>query len=102
MNLKRTLKDFARHPVTLGSAVVAAVNGFVPLPFVYVLVGVGWSNLGTLASVSMMGGFQIAPNLGGVPGEVTEAMQVTAILLGVLWGWKRLSGVWRDAEAEFD
>ena len=100
MNIE--LRDIVRHPVTVLSAGLAGLNGFVSLPFIDALFAVVWSNVPTLFTASSVGAFTIAPNLGGLPAEVTEALQITAILLGLAYAGKLLYGVWTDAEQRFD
>jgi hypothetical protein len=95
-------RDVVRHPATILSAVLTAASGLFNVPFLDALMGVLWANVPTLFTVSSIGAFTVAPNLGDLPSQVVEAMQVTAILLGVAYGLKLLYGVWTDAEQALD
>jgi hypothetical protein len=95
-------RDIIRHPATVFSAAVAAAGTLFNVPFLDALLGVLWANVPTLFTASSIGAFTVAPNLGDLPAQVVEAMQVVAILLGVAYGGKLLLGVWRDAEQRLD
>lgn len=91
-------RDIVRHPATIVSAVLTAASGLFNVPFLDALFGVLWANLATLFTASSIGAFTVAPNLGDLPSQIVEAMQIVAILLGVAYGLKLLYGVWQDAE----
>jgi len=95
-------RDVIRHPATVFSAALTAVGTLFNVPFLDALLAVVWSNVPTLFTVSSIGAFTVAPNLGDLPGQFVEAMQVVAILLGIAYAGKLLYGVWRDAEQRLD
>lgn len=95
-------RDIVRHPATIISAFLTAVSGLFNVPFLDAVLGVLWANVATLFTASSIGAFTVAPNLGDLPSQAVEAMQVVAILLGIAYGGKLLYGVWQDAEEELD
>lgn len=95
-------RDIIRHPATVFSAALTAASGLFNVPFLDALLGVLWANVATLFTASSIGAFTVAPNLGDLPGQVVEAMQVVAILLGVMYGGKLLYGVYTDAVQRLD
>lgn len=95
-------KDIVRHPATVFSAALTALGTLFNVPFLDALLGVLWANIATLFTASSIGAFTVAPNLGDLPAQIVEAMQVVAILLGVAYGGKLLYGVWQDVAQKID
>jgi len=92
---KITLQEVIRHPATVASSIVAVVGGLLNLPLLNALVAVAWAQAGSLFTVLSIGGFTLGPRVAFIP---EEPLTILAIGAGLLYGAKRLYGVYQNFE----
>lgn len=98
----QSAKEFVRHPITLVSAFLTSLSGLFPVPLLDPLFGVVWANIGQLFTAFSIGAFTIVPNVQLPVAQAGEALQITAIILGIAYAGKLGLGVLRDVSAKLD
>lgn len=92
-----SLREFARHPVTVLSAGLASASSLFSIPFLDPVLAVVWLNIGKLFTAASISAFTIVPNVELPVAEAGEALQIVAILLGIAYAGKLAYGVAQQA-----
>jgi len=95
-------RDIIRHPVTVLTTALASASSLFSLPFIDPLFAVLWGNLAQLFTAASISAFTIAPNIDLPFAAAGEALQITAILLGVAYAGKLLYGVYQETTLKLD
>lgn len=95
-------REFVRHPLTVFSAAATSASALFSVPFLDPVMGVVWANVGQLFTAFSIGAFTIVPNVELPVAQLGEALQITAIILGVAYAGKLGLGVLRDVSAKYD
>lgn len=83
-----SVRNFVRHPMTVGSAALASASSLFSVPFLDPLMTVVWTNIGQLFTAFSIGAFTVVPNIDLPVAQAGEAIQITALLLGVAYAAK--------------
>lgn len=97
MNL--AFNELVRHPVTLATGAFSLATALTQAKALTITAAYVWGHLGEFFTIASLAGFTIAPNVAFVP---EQALTITAVLIGSLWGVKKLIEIGAELKRQYN